>query len=268
MSRSDGLQRLRSMAGSAPFLSAQQEGELARAVVTGSGPALDRLLRAHLRLVLSMANEYAGSSACAKDELVSEGLLGLVEAARRFDPERGTRFAAYAAWWIRAYMRRYSLFNRRIVRAPSTRAARLLLANLPKLERTYMRDTGTKPDAETIASTFGVDVEAVREVEVAVNSHDVPCASGSSTSLDLPSDQPSPEALVTEADSKRATRERVHLALEQLSRRERQVLEKRHLDDQPHTLSEIGRDLGVSRERIRQLELRACDKLRRVLEVA
>ena len=268
MSRSDGLQRLRSMAGSAPFLSAQQEGELAREVVAGSSAALDRLLRAHLRLVLSMANEYAGSSACAKDELVSEGLLGLVEAARRFDPERGTRFAAYAAWWIRAYMRRYSLFNRRIVRAPSTRAARLLLANLPKLERRYMRDTGTRPDAETIANAFGVDVEAVREVEVAVSSHDVSCASGSSNSLDLPSEQPSPEALVAEADAKRATRERVRCALDQLSRRERQVLEKRHLDEQPHTLSEIGRDLGVSRERIRQLELRACDKLRRVLEVA
>jgi RNA polymerase sigma-32 factor len=108
----------------------------------------------------------------------------------------------------------------------------------------------------------------VREVEVAVSSHDVSCASGSNSSLDLPSEQPSPEALVAEADAKRATRERVRCALDQLSRRERQVLEKRHLDEQPHTLSEIGRDLGVSRERIRQLELRACDKLRRVLEVA
>jgi RNA polymerase sigma-32 factor len=267
MSRSDGLQRLRSIAGNAPFLSAQQEGELAREVAAGSSVALDRLLRAHMRLVLSMANEFAGTSACAKDELVSEGLLGLVEAARRFDPERGTRFAAYAAWWIRAYMRRYSLFNRRIVRAPSTRAARVLLSNLPKLERRYLRDTGCKPDAETIASTFGVDVESVREVEAAVASHDVPCASGAS-GFDLPSEQPSPEALVAEADAERATRERVRGALDQLSRRERQVLEKRHLDDQPHTLSEIGRDLGVSRERIRQLELRACDKLRRMLEVA
>ena len=96
----------------------------------------------------------------------------------------------------------------------------------------------------------------------------VPCSGGGNNSFDLPSEEPSPEALVTQADSERATRERVHSALDQLSRRERQVLEKRHLEDQPHTLSEIGRDLGVSRERIRQLELRACDKLRRVLEVA
>lgn len=267
MSISEGLQRLRSMAGNAPFLSAEQEGVLVRQVAAGSRPALDRLLRAHFRLALHMANEFASTAACAKDELVSEGLLAMVEAARRFDPERGTRFAAYAAWWIRAYMRRYSALNRRMVRAPSTRAARVLLSNMPKLERRYLRDTGSKPDAETIAKTFGVDIEAVREVEAAVSSHDV-SAGGALGSLELPSEQPSPEAIVVEADAERATRERVLGALGQLSSREREVVTKRHLDDQPHTLSEIGRDLGVSRERIRQLELRACDKLRRMLEVA
>jgi len=267
MSRSDGLHRLRSVAGHAPFLSAQQEAELTRAVAAGSSAALDRLLRAHLRLVLSMANELAATSASPKDELVSEGLLGLVEAARRFDPERGTRFAAYAAWWIRAFMRRYSACNRRIVRAPSTRAARLLLSNLPKLERSYLRDTGSRPDAQTIASTLGVDLESVREVEAAVASVDVPCA-GDAASVELPSEQPTPEALVAEADAERATRDRVRYALAQLPRRERQVLEERLLDEEPRTLSEIGRELGVSRERIRQLELRACDKLRRLLEVA
>lgn len=268
MSRRDGLQRLRSVAGNAPFLSAQQEGELAREVAAGGRAALDRLLRAHFRLVLSMANEFGNTSSCAKDELVSEGLLGLVEAARRFDPERGTRFAAYAAWWIRAYMRRYALFNRRIVRAPSTRAARVLLSNMPKLERRYLRDTGSKPDTETIAKTFGVDVESVREVEAAVASHDVCCVAGAVGAMELPSDLPSPETIVADADAERVTRERVRGALGQLSHREREVLEKRHLEEQPHTLSEIGRDLGVSRERIRQLELRACDKLRRMLEVA
>lgn len=268
MNTSDGLRRLRSEAGSAPFLSPEQESMLAREVARGSTWALDKLLRAHFRLVLSMANELMSSAGCAKDELVSEGLLALVEAARRFDPERGTRFAAYAAWWIRAYMRRYSLLNRRMVRAPSTRAARVLLSNMPKLERSYLRDTGHKPDAETIAKTFGVDVEAVREVEAAVASHDVCCVGGAVGSLELPSDQPSPEAIVVEADAERATRERVRCALGQLSSREREVVEKRHLDEQPHTLSEIGKDLGVSRERIRQLELRARDKLKRVLEVA
>ncbi|HET8936259.1 MAG TPA: sigma-70 family RNA polymerase sigma factor [Polyangiales bacterium] len=268
MNSSDGMQRLRSEAGNAPFLSPEEEAKLVRQVATGSNSALDRLLRAHIRLVMSMANELMSSAACAKDELVSEGLLALVEAARRFDPERGTRFAAYAAWWIRAYMRRYSLLNRRMVRAPSTRAARVLLSNMPKLERRYLRDTGRKPDAETVAKTFGVDVEAVREVEAAVASHDVCCASGAIGSLELSSEQPSPEALVVQADAERATRERVQCALGQLSSREREVVEKRHLDEQPHTLSEIGRDLGVSRERIRQLELRARDKLKRMLEVA
>jgi RNA polymerase sigma-32 factor len=112
-----------------------------------------------------------------------------------------------------------------------------------------------------------VDIESVREVEAAVGSHDVPCATGAS-STELPCEQPSPEALVEEADAHRATRRRVLGALEQLSCRERQVVEKRHLDEQPHTLSEIGKDLGVSRERVRQLEQRACDKLRRVLQVA
>jgi RNA polymerase sigma-32 factor len=264
---SDGLQRLRNMAARAPYLSAQQESVLTREMAAGSKDALDSLLRAHMRLVLSMANEFASAS-CSKDELVSEGLLGLVEAARRFDPERGTRFAAYAAWWIRAYMRRYGLCNRRIVRAPSTRAARRLLANLPKLERSYLRETGSAPDAETIAKVLGVDVAAVREVDAAVSSHDVPCTNDGGRSCELQSDQPSPEALVVEAEAERLTRERVRGALEQLSFRERQVLEERHLCEERRTLSDIGRDLGVSRERIRQLEVRACDKLRSLLEVA
>jgi RNA polymerase sigma-32 factor len=268
ISAGDGLQQLRSLAGRAPYLSAQQEAKLTREVATGSQPALDRLLRAHFRLVLSMANEYA-SGHCAKDELVSEGLLGLVEAARRFDPERGTRFAAYAAWWIRAYMRRYALCNRRIVRAPSTRAARRLLSNLPRLERTILQDTGVQPDAETIAKALGVDVAAVREVDAAVSSHDVSCTNDQAgRSSELPSEGPTPEALFVLAESEHLTRERVRSALDQLSCRERQVVEKRHLSEDRRTLSEIGRDLGVSRERIRQLEVRACDKLRSLLEVA
>ena len=268
MRTSDGLRRLQSEAGCAPFLSSEEEAKLTREVAEGSRSALDKLLRAHVRLVLSMANELLRSTGCAKDELVSEGLLALVEAARRFDPQRGTRFAAYAAWWIRAYMRRYSVVNRRMVKTPSTRAARVLLSNMPKLERCYLRDTGHKPDTETIAKTFGVDIEAVREVEAAVASRDVGCVGGAVGSLELASEQPSPEAIVVEADAERATRERVRCALRQLSRREREVVQKRHLDEQPHTLSEIGRELGVSRERIRQLELRARDKLKRVLEVA
>lgn len=267
MSRSDGLQRLRSLSSKAPFLSADQEAELVSQVAAGSPVALDRLLRAHMRLVLAMVNEFAARAPGSRDELVSEGLLGLVEAARRFEPHRGTRFAAYAAWWIRAYMRRFCLLNRRIVRAPSTRAARLLLSNLPKLERRYLGHTGSRPDAETIARTLGVDIESVREVQAAVSSHDVPCATGAA-SADLESDQPTPEALLAQADAERVIRQRVRGALEQLSGREREVMEKRHLEDQPHTLSEIGKDLGVSRERVRQLELRACDKLRRMLDVA
>lgn len=268
MEQFDGIERLRCAAAQAQYLTLDEERQLTRAVKAGSRAALDRLLRAHLRLVLVIANELAKGS-CSKDELVSEGLLGLTLAARRFDPERGTRFAIYAAYWVRACILRFRHWNRRIVRAPSTRNARTLVSRLPKLERVYFHEHGRAPSTEVIAQACGIDLGEVRELAAAMYGRDVPCSTGESDrGADLPSETPLPEALVADAEAARAAHVRVHAALAQLPSRERAIVELRHLADEPPTFGELGRDFGVSSERARQLEVKARDRLRQLLEVA
>jgi RNA polymerase sigma-32 factor len=263
----DGLCALRRAAASAPLLSGDEELRAATAARCGDKPALDLLLRAHFRLVLSIARQFTNQ--CSKDELVSEGLLGLVHAARRFDPTRGTRFAVYAAWWIRAYMRQYTLANRRIVRAPSTRAARALLAGMTKVERNLFQKTGVHPDPEAIADAFGVDVEQVREVVASVRGRDVVCGTQSDVGgVELTCEQPSPETLVADADAERTARDRLERALAHLPSRERRVFQERHLVENARTLSDLGDEMGLSRERVRQLEHKAYGRLRRLLAVA
>ena len=172
--RSLGLESMLRAAKQAPMLTAEKELELAHKAAEGSEQAFEALLKSHLRLVLTIAHEFS-SYGLPLDELISEGLLGLVEAARRFDPERGVRLAAYAAWWIRAYMRRYTIFNRRIVRTPSSRHGRKLLANLRRTQRELAQQTGEAPDAETVAEVLGVGVRDVEEMEAALSGRDVPC---------------------------------------------------------------------------------------------
>ena len=159
--RDSGLEALLQAAKKAPMLTAEEELRLAKEASAGSGAGFERLLKSHLRLVLTIAHEFSAYG-LPLDDLVSEGLLGLVEAARRYDPERGVRLAAYAAWWIRAYMRRYTIFNRRIVRTPSSRHGRKLLANLRRIQREVAQTTGERPDAETVAKLLGVGVRDVR----------------------------------------------------------------------------------------------------------
>ena len=127
------LSNLLDVATRTALLSAEEETALARAAVAGSQPAFDRLLAAHVRLVLSIAHSLR-KYGLPMEDLVGEGLVGLVEAARRFDPERGVRLGTYAAKAIRASMRRYTLAHRRIVRLPSTRDGRKLLANLRRAQ--------------------------------------------------------------------------------------------------------------------------------------
>jgi RNA polymerase sigma-32 factor len=241
----------------APLVSAEEELRLARAARLGSKPAFEALIRAHLRLVLSMAHEFASYS-LPLDELVSEGLLGLVEAARRYDAERGVRLAAYATWWIRAYMRRFTIANRRIVRTPSSRHGRKLLANLRKTQRALQQETGEAPDRDKIAQVLGVGVRDVDEMECALSGRDVPCGP------EEPSreHEESPETLVAAAEEQRSSESALHCALELLNQRERRIVEERYLTDNSASLASLGRDLGLSRERVRQIEHRAHDKMR------
>jgi len=260
--RESGVFAMSHAARKSPMLSAEQELELARAAQAGSEQAFEQLLRAHFRLVLSIAREL-GRYGLPADELVSEGMLGLVEAARRFDPDRGVRLAAYAAWWIRAYMRRYTIENRRIVRAPSSRHGRKLLANLRRTQRELAQVLGMQPNNDAVAVRLGVPVRDVEEMEAALSGRDVPCSHEPYGQCHEPvSEAPSPESIVADAEEREACIRSVNEALRTLTPRERAILQSRYLEGESTTLASIGRGLGLSRERVRQLEHDAQHKMR------
>ncbi len=246
----------------APVLSAEEELALAHQAQSGSNAAFEALLRAHLRLVLTIAHEF-GAYGLPLDELVSEGLVGLCEAARRFEPDRGVRLAAYGAWWIRAFMRRYTISNRRIVRTPSSRHGRKLLANLRRTQREMAQASGSAPDAHAVALALGVGVRDVEEMEAALSARDVPCGvDAEGRAVDVACPCPSPEALVADIEEQQWSVDAIEQALSMLSQREREIVKARYLTEKMSSLASIGRDLGLSRERVRQLEHQAQAKMR------
>jgi len=265
--RSTGLDAMRRRAATVPLLTAEEETALARKAKLGDAAAEERLVTAHIRFVFAIADQFTRYGV-SFDELVSEGVLGLMEAVRRFDPENGARLASYAAWWIRALLRRYTLQNRRVVRAPSTRKARKVIAHLSATRRELAQRTGTEPDAAAIASELGVSEADVEEVELALQRVDVACGQHERGSYEAVCPLPSPEAVAAEREREQRTRIAVHRGLDLLTPRERLIVSQRALHESPRRLEDIGADLGVSRERVRQLQQQGFDKMRRQLRLA
>jgi RNA polymerase sigma-32 factor len=260
------LRQLRAKADRAPVLDVETERDLLERHAGGSKAALQSLIASHMRLVLSIADRHARQGVSMED-LVSEGALGLVEAARRFDPERGTRFGTYAAWWVRAYIRRYALANRRIVPVPSTRNARKVLWALRRTERDLTQRQGRPPSREEIASALGVPPEDVANVQSVLGGRDVtigPTDEGM-TGFDPAVEGPSPEEAAAHQEALDLNRRRILEALEGLSEREREIIRQRLLADSSMSLASLGESLGVSRERVRQIQQRAESKLRTTL---
>lgn len=249
-----------------PLLTSERELEFARAAADGDQAAFDRLIQAHLRLVLAIAHEQTRFG-IPLEELVSEGMLGLVEATRRFDAERGVRLAVYAAWWIRAYMRKHTIANRRIVRPPSTRHGRKLLSNLRKTQRELEARDGETPNAAAVAEVLGVSASEVEEMEAALSGRDVPCGpvDDEHRGTELCDGRPTPDLEVEVAELARRRRAALEQAIRELSPRERRIVQLRFLGDEMTSLASIGRDLGLSRERVRQLAHRAETKMRQTM---
>ena len=255
----------RRTAAQAPMLDAKTESDLLRRVrEEQDARALEELLAAHLRLVVAIAGRFAGAGVSLA-ELIAEGNLGLTEAARRFDQGKGTRFATYAAWWVRARVRRFAFDNRRIVAAPSTRAARRLLSGMRSAERRLVAVSGEPVTRDRLAALTGTSPEDVAMVEVALSARDVALGAPEDGGVEIASHDPGPEdALAARENEARVARE-VRSALDQLDVREREIVRRRLLEDDAATLTEIGASLGLSRERVRQLEERAIRKLRAAL---
>ncbi|MDW8363010.1 MAG: sigma-70 family RNA polymerase sigma factor [Myxococcales bacterium] len=266
MQRSDidsaPLLDVRAAAGRAPMLSADEERRLLSAIGAGEPRALERLVATHLRLVVSIARRYTGGGASLED-LVGEGLLGLVEAVRRFEIDRGTRFGTYAAWWVRAYVRRYALANRRIVGAPTTRAGRRLMARLRRTEWEIAQRTGRPALRSEVARALDVSEEDVALVQALLGTRDVALGPhDDGTGLELADEAPTPEELAAEAEARACPGAPLDDALARLTAREREVLRARIDDETRETLAALGTRMGLSRERVRQIEKNARRKLR------
>jgi RNA polymerase sigma-32 factor len=258
---------------SAELLDARTERELARRWrEEGDHHALHRLVRAYMRLAISMAAKYRRYGA-AMNDLVQEAHIGLLKAASRFDPDRGVRFSTYAVWWIRASVQDFVMRNWSMVRTGSTSSQKSLFFNMRRLRARIERETlaeGPGPAAIRleIAEELGVPLRDVEMMEgrlagsdFSLNAQQV-AEEGREWIEILEDDGPRPDDAVAHRSDTATLREWLTDAFDALTERERIILAARRLQDDPETLESLGRRFNVSKERIRQLEVQALRKMR------
>lgn len=248
-----------SLAGVSP-LKAEEERELAARWRAGDERAGCRIIEASLPFVITIATEYRRWGVALED-LIQQGNLGLLKAAMRFEPSRDCRLITYAVYWIRAEIREYVVRGYRLVRIGGSKAERRAL-------RAYRRTR--EDDPEKLAAIAGVSVAHAQRIMPALKHRDVSldnAPDGETPALErLPSEEATPEDQVMVSDDQQHLRSRVDAALATLSSRERWILDHRVLSrDDGETLEALGKRLGVSKERVRQLEARALQKLRGAL---
>ncbi|HEX5750406.1 MAG TPA: RNA polymerase factor sigma-32 [Archangium sp.] len=253
-----------------PLLTVQQEQTLARNFRSGDLSAGHRLVTSNLRFVMKVAYEYR-SYGIKMSDLIQEGNIGLMKAVQKFDPDKGIRLISYAVWWIRAYIQNYILKNWSLVKLGTTQAQRRLFFSLARTRRELEKlgsGDGAIVDAEEIARKLNVKASEVREMEQRMGGRDLSLDApvgeeGDATHLDfVESESASQVDEVADRQQAQMTRERIRMALQRLDPRERFIIENRVMGDAEMTLSELGEHFGFSRERARQLEIRAKDKLK------
>ena len=255
-----------------PLLTVQQEQDLARRWRDRRDPdAIRQLVGSHLRLVIKIARSNRGYGLPMND-LISEGMVGLMQAAERFDPDRGYRFATYALWWIRATIQEYVLHSWSLVKIGTTAAQKRMFFNLRRIKSgLQLLDEGdlAPESVAEIARELGVREAEVVEMNRRLASGDqslnamVSGDSNQDWQDFLVDERLDPETLIANADEFEKRRKLVHDALKLLPARERRIVEQRKMRDEPLTLGQLAQELGVSRERVRQLEVRALETIRR-----
>jgi RNA polymerase sigma-32 factor len=252
------------------LLSKEEEFHLAQSYRrTGNIEAAQRLICANLRFVVKIAHEYRGYGLKLLD-LVQEGNIGLMKALKKFDPYRGLRFITYAVWWIRAYIHNFVIRNWSLVKIGTTQAQKKLFFKLNQVRNAIQQVTG-KEDTRAIARELNVKDDEVEDMARRMSgrdaSLDVKLVEGEDFSLldSLADDRENQEELLIRQQETQLRTSHVHSALRQLNDRERRILEDRILSEEPRTLQELADDFGISRERVRQLEKNALDKMRETL---
>jgi len=256
------------------LLTAEEEQRLARRFKKGDLPSGHRLVTSNLRFVVKVAYEYR-SYGIKMADLIQEGNIGLMKAVQKFDPSKGIRLISYAVWWIRAYIQNYILKSWSLVKLGTTQAQRKLFFSLARTRRELEKlgdgDGGTAVNVDDIARKLRVKPQEVREMEQRMGGRDL--------SLDAPMGEDGGNSHVDFVVSQSAAQDdelgdkeeaglinqRVKVALSRLDPRERFIIEQRVMNERPMTLKELGEHFGFSRERARQLEIRAKDKLKNEL---
>jgi RNA polymerase sigma-32 factor len=261
----------------APFLSREEEHALAvRWRDLKDNEALHRLTSAHMRLVIAIAARFRNYGLPVSD-LIQEGHVGLMEAAARFEPDREVRFSTYATWWIRASIQDFVLRNWSIVRGGTSSAQKALFFNLRRLRMHILQKADGDPNVDVhakIAEAIGVQKADVATMEARLSGPDMsfnaPISDGESSDsanrLDFfADDKPLQDEVV--GDSIDTERRQVWLqsAMSVLSERELRILRDRRLSEEGETLEALGTKLGISKERVRQIENRALEKLKKAL---
>lgn len=259
----------------APYLERDEEHDLAVLWKEKQDQnALHRITMAHMRLVISMASKFRNFGLPIND-LIQEGHVGLLEAAARFEPEREVRFSTYATWWIRAAMQDYILRNWSIVRGGTSSTQKALFFNLRRL-RARLANSGAAPTKSALYNHIS-DALGVSEKDVALMDARL---SGPDTSLNAPmsdeetsasrmdflvDDRPLQDEIVEETIDEKRRADWLRNAMTTLNDREKRIITRRRLSENGATLETLGTELGISKERVRQIENRALEKLRGAL---
>ena len=258
----DALQLFLNEAGKWPLLTAEEEVELAKRIERGDHEAKERMINSNLRLVVSIAKRYQGHDLHLLD-LIQEGIIGLIRAVEKFDWRRGFKFSTYATWWIRQAVQRGVANKSRTIRIPVHIVERE--QKMARAERELATQLGRPPTEQEVAKHAKLPLKQVievRQVARAVTSLDKPIGAESESSFGelVAADHETPEDKVTYSLQEKALRH----AVDELPEREREIIKLRYGlngDRDPKSLEAIGRELGITRERVRQIEASALEQL-------
>ncbi len=260
-----------------PMLTPEEELQLAKSwKEEGDERAAHKLVTSHLRLVAKIAMGYRGYG-LPVGELISEGNVGMMQAVKRFDPDRGFRLATYAMWWIRAAIQEYILHSWSLVKMGTTAAQKKLFFNLRKLKGQLqaIEDGDLKPETVTkIATELSVPEQDVismnRRLAAPDHSLNAPLrVDGEGEWQDwLVDERDSQEVMLADKQELGKRQQLLKDAMAHLNDRERRILSERRLRDEPTTLEDLSQEYGISRERVRQIEVRAFEKLQKAIKAA
>ena len=259
----DSVRMYLSEIGRVELLTADEEIKLAKRIEKGDPVAKQKLAEANLRLVVSIAKKYIGRGLSFLD-LIQEGNIGLFRAVEKFDPKRGFKFSTYATWWIRQAITRAIADQARTIRIPVHMVE--TINKLTHTQRQLLQELGREPTVDELASEMNMDIKKVRhilKISQDIISLEAPVGAEEDSKLgDFIEDD---EAISpADATNRKIIKENIHSMLQYLSPREQKIIRMRFgLDDGiGHTLEEVGKEFGVTRERIRQIEAKILQKLR------